>query len=262
MDNFNNLNFHRSVGYWPSGLLWKASMEKIDWISGSFPTVPWVFKKSLSVSDSASVSHRVGNINIRISILPKYRNCFQWFFEYRNTEIQAKPISVLYRITEIQAKPISVLYRITEIQAKPISVLYRNSSQANFGIIPNYRNSSKANFSSIPNYRNFGLSEIDSALRNQRLANAPTHIQINLCRVQIHYTDTLYEYALQLTAHSVLQIDFAIICQWLFSRLIPNLSDTVNAVLRCWQAWKTVIYILLRNLFATRSALWAAMHTL
>ena len=53
------------------------------------------------------------NIDIRISILQEYRNCFELFFEYRITEIQAKSISVLYRI--IQAKPISILYRITEI---------------------------------------------------------------------------------------------------------------------------------------------------
>ena len=66
--------------------------------------------------------YRYSNIDIL-----KYWNCFQWFFEYRNIEIQAKPISVLYRNTEIQAKPISVLYRNTEIQAKPISELYRNT---------------------------------------------------------------------------------------------------------------------------------------
>ena len=70
---------------------------------------------------------RVGNIDIRISI-------------YRNTEIQAKSISVLYRNTEIQAKP----------------------------ILPKYRNSIKANF---------GFSEIGNALRNHFLS-APTHIQI------------------------------------------------------------------------------------
>ena len=42
------------------------------------------------------------NINIRIPILSKYRNYFQWFFEYRIIEIQEKPISILYRIIEIK----------------------------------------------------------------------------------------------------------------------------------------------------------------
>ena len=48
---------------------------------------------------------------------------------------------------------------------------------------------------------------------------------------------TLNDYALHLTAYSVLRIDFAIICQWLFSRLFPPSLRyiTVNAVHR-WQA--------------------------
>ena len=79
------------------------------------------------------------NAGLGISILPKYRNRFQWFFEYRN------------------------------------------SSQANFGIIPKYRNSSKANFG-IYIYI-YIYTEIGNALRNQRLASAPTHIHINLCTV-------------------------------------------------------------------------------
>ena len=66
---------------------------------------------ALDELETYSRTNQGWNIDIRISILPKYRNCFQWFFEYRNTEIQAKPISELYRNTEIQAKPISVFYR-------------------------------------------------------------------------------------------------------------------------------------------------------
>ena len=38
-------------------------------------------------------------------------------FEYRNTEIQAKSISILYRNTEIQAKPISVFQKLATLYA-------------------------------------------------------------------------------------------------------------------------------------------------
>ena len=110
------------------------------------------------------LEYRYSNIDI-----PKYRNCFQWFFEYPNIEIQAKPISVLYR---------------------------------------NNRNSSKANF---------GYSEIGNALSNT-------------CLVQYTILYTLNEYALQLTGHSVLRIDFTIICHWLFSRLFPHRLDTLQSM--------------------------------
>ena len=46
----------------------------------------------------------------------------------------------------------------------------------------------------------------------------------------IHYT--LNEYALHLTVHSMLRIDFAIIIQLLFSRLFPHHSDTLQSM-RC-----------------------------
>ena len=164
---------------------------------------------------------RVGNIDIRISIYRNTEIVFSDCFEYRNTEIQAKPISVFYRITEIQAKPISVLYRNTEIQALPI-----------FGILPNYRNSKPISVL----YR---ITVIQSNRNWQRFTQSTfgkrSHAHTNKLMYSIR---TLYKYALPLTAHSVLQIDFAIICQWTVSRLFPNRSDTVNAVRRCWQAWK------------------------
>ena len=42
---------------------------------------------------------------------------------------------------------------------------------------------------------------------------------------------TLNEYALHLTANNVLRIGFAIICQWLFSRLFPYRSDSLQSML-------------------------------
>ena len=162
-------------------------------------------------------------------------------FEYRYTEI-LKLFSVIFWIPKYwnssQAN-FSILskYRNSSKANFDIILKYRNSSQANFDIIPKYRNSSKANFSIIPKYRNssqanFGFSEIGNAVSNH-LLSAPTHIQI-LMYVQYN---TLNEYALHLTAHSVLRIDFAIICQWLFSRLFPPSLRyiTANAVHR-WQA--------------------------
>ena len=139
---------------------------------------------------------------------------------------------------------------ITEIP-KLFSVIFfecRNSSQANFGIIPNYRNSTKPisvlyqitviqskPFSVYPKLatlyaKTFGKSSHAHTRTNKHLYSI----------IQLHYT--LYEYALQLTAHSV--------C---FLRLSPNRSDTVKR--RCLQAWKTVIYILVQNLFAKRCVL-------
>ena len=149
------------------------------------------------------LEYRYSNIDIL-----KYLNCFQWFFEYRNTEIQAKPISVLYRNTEIQAKPISILYWNTEF--KPSQFRYYTE-------IPKFKPSQ---FRFIRNWQHF----------TQSLAKRSHAHTDKLMYSTIHYT--LNEYALQLTAHSVLRIDFAIICQWLFSRLFPHRSDTLQSM-RC-----------------------------
>ena len=134
-----------------------------------------------------------------ISILPKYQNCFQWFF--LNTEIQAKPNQYYTEISKF------------------------NPSQFRYYTeLPKFKQSQ---FRFIRNWQRFTQSTFGKR----------SHAHTNkLMSSTILYT--LYEYALQLTAHSVLQIDFAIICQWQFSRLFPNRSDTVNAVRGCWQAWK------------------------
>ena len=167
----------------------------------------WLFLVSWGVVeellDSLREYHRVGNIDIRISI---YWNTEIVFSDFLNIEIlKFKPSQFQYYIDILKFK---------QSQFRIISI-YWNSSQANFSIISIYWNSSQANFD---------FSEIGNALRNLFLS-APMHIlvQINLCTV------TLNEYALHLTAYSVLRIDFAIICQWLFSNI------TVNAVHR-WQA--------------------------
>ena len=72
------------------------------------------------------VRFRVGNIDIRISILPKLFLVFFSIPKYRNSS-QAN-FSIIPK--------------------------YRNSREANFGFIQKYRNSMNENFSIIPKYRN------------------------------------------------------------------------------------------------------------
>ena len=63
-------------------------------------------------------------------------------------------------------------------------------------------------------------------------------------------------YTLHLTAYSVLRIDFAIICQWLFSRLFPHRSDTLQ-LMRCTGGKHSHWHIISKSIRNTR----AAMHT-
>ena len=136
---------------------------------------------------------------------------------------------------------------------------YRNSSKANFDIIPKYRNSSQANFDIIPKYRNsskanFGFSEIGNALSNH-LLSAHTHIHVQY--------STLYTKRVCIASHSA---------QRVANRFRNNMSMTLYQAFspiaqihysQCGaEVASTVIDILLRNLFATRCALWAAMHIL
>ena len=155
--------------------------------------------------------------------------------------------------------------KIPKLFSVIFSSKYRNSSQTNFGIIPKYRNSSQANFGIISNYRNsikanFGLSEIDNAC-NQRLASAPTHIQINLCTVQYN---KVYSYTIRvcIAAHSA---------QRVANRFCNNMSMTAfQAFLQSlrYSQWGAQVLASVENsqlhiiAKSIRCALWAAMHTL
>ena len=150
---------------------------------------------------------------------------------------------------------------------------YWNSSQANFSIISKYRNSSKANFDIIPKYwnssqANFVFSEIGNALSNH-LLSAPTHIRYKYLYMYstIHYT--LNEHCMNtlncIASHSAQRVanrfrnNMSMTLFQAFPRSLRYI--TVNAVHR-WQAQSLTYGVLLRNLFATRCALWAAMHIL
>ena len=174
-------------------------------------------------------------------------------FEYRYTEIlklfsviflnieilKFKPSQFQYYIDILKFKPSQFQYYIDILKFKPsqfhyyIDILKFKPSQFHYYIdILKFKPSQFQYYIDILKFKPSQFRFCRNWQRFKQSLAKRSHAHTRTNKLMYSYSVTLNEYALHLTAYSVLRIDFALICQWLFSRLFPHRSDTLQSM-RC-----------------------------